>query len=165
MYQLDVKSARTTRTTALTFAPTARLTSVRTCLALAARRSEKVYQLDVKSARTTRTTARTFAPTARLTSVRTCLALAARRSEKVYKLDVKSAYLNATLEEDIYLEQPELFEKKGSKGEKLFCHLLKSIYGLKQAGREWNCMLDKWLISHGQNDPCLYISCDNKPVY
>ena len=36
----------------------------------------------------------------------------------------------------------------------------KSIYGLKQAGTNWNKLLDKWMTSHGlvtgSSDPCLY---------
>ena len=107
----------------------------------------------------------TFAPTAKLTTVRMCLALAAHSGVTVFQIDVKSAYLNATLVEDIYLEQPELYQQEGQNGEKLYCHLIKSIYGLKQAGREWNRMLDKWFLDHDfrkcKSDPCLYISQKN----
>ncbi len=108
----------------------------------------------------------TFVPTAKLTTVCTCLALAAQSEQHVFQIDVKSAYLNAKINEDIYLDQPELFEKESVNGEKLYCHLIKNICGLKQAGREWNLMLNKWFIEYGlnksKNDPCLYINKTEK---
>jgi len=50
---------------------------------------------------------------------------------KVCQLDVKGAYLNGTLTQPIYMEQPVGFEN----GSGLVCLLIKSIYGLKQAGQ------------------------------
>lgn len=54
-----------------------------------------------------------FAPVARLETVRLVLALAANRSWEVHHLDVKTAFLNGELIEDVYVSQPEGFEKKG----------------------------------------------------
>jgi hypothetical protein len=46
-------------------------------------------------------------------------------------------------------------------GTDLVCRLLKTIYGLKQAGRAWNKQLDEKLRKHGfkrlLSDPCAYI--------
>ena len=50
-------------------------------------------------------------------------------------MDVKMAFLYRELTEEIYMEQPEGFIVKGQ--EKKVCKLIKSIYGLKQAGRVW----------------------------
>ena len=51
-------------------------------------------------------------------------------------MDVKLAYLHGVLNEEIYMEQPEGFIAKGE--ENKVCRLVRSLYGLKQAGRVWN---------------------------
>jgi histone deacetylase 1/2 len=100
----------------------------------------------------------TFAPTAKLTTLRACFALAAQSESKIFQLDVKSAYLNAEMNEDVYMDQPEGYVKEPNKH--LVCKLVKCLYGLKQAGREWNAKLCKWFVDHNftqsTNDPCLF---------
>ena len=68
------------------------------------------------------------------------------------------ALLNGTLEEEIYMQQPEGFEVGGPDH---VCRLRKSLYGLKQAGRVWNKTLHSVLTSMGfsrvQSDHGLYI--------
>jgi hypothetical protein len=54
-----------------------------------------------------------FAPVARLETVRLLLALAAQEEWKVHHMDVKSAFLNGDLTEEVYVEQPIVYEKKG----------------------------------------------------
>lgn len=54
-----------------------------------------------------------FAPVTRLETVRLLLALAAKNSWEVHHLDVKSAFLNGEIQEEVYVTQPEGFEKKG----------------------------------------------------
>ena len=70
----------------------------------------------------------TFAPTAKLSSIRLLLALDTHFHCEVFQFDVSSAYLNADLEEDVYVEQPPGFEIPG-KWSKLVCKLLKGLYG------------------------------------
>lgn len=50
-------------------------------------------------------------------------------------MDVKTAFLDGNLEEETYTEQREGFFIDGK--EKMVCKLKKSIYGLKQASRQW----------------------------
>ena len=64
------------------------------------------------------------------------LALAALEDWHIHQMDVKSAFLNGLLDEEIYMEQPQGFVTPDS--ETKVCHLLKAIYGLKQASRTWN---------------------------
>ena len=103
----------------------------------------------------------TFAPTARITSVRTLMQIAVQHDLVVHQLDVKTAYLNAPIDCEIFVDQPEGFEIKSSlPGKKLVCRLNKSLYGLKQSGRNWNTLLHSFLIENGfsqsSTDTCIY---------
>ena len=73
-------------------------------------------------------------------------------------MDVKTTFLNGSLDETIYMVQPEGFIAKGQ--EKKVCKLQKFIYGLKQASRSWNIKFDKSVKSFGfiqcPDEPCVY---------
>lgn len=98
----------------------------------------------------------TYAPVVRNTTIRILLAVAVKRKMKICQMDAVSAFLQGDLDEEIYMSQPEGFED----GTNRVCKLNKAIYGLKQAGRQWNIKLDTALLSYGllrsQNDPCVY---------
>lgn len=72
-----------------------------------------------------------FAPVIRLETIRLVLALAAQNGWEVHQMDVKSAFLNGFLDEEVYIEQPAGYIKKGE--EHRVCRLKKTLYGLKQA--------------------------------
>ena len=78
----------------------------------------------------------------------------------MHQFDVKTAFLHSPIEEEVYLEQPQEFVKRGSDGEKLVCRLNKSIYGLKQAANNWYKELAIFLLRQGftrsRNDHCLF---------
>lgn len=88
-----------------------------------------------------------FAPVARLDTIRIILAIAANRGWQVHHLDVKSAFLNGKLKEEVYVAQPEGYEVKGK--EHMVLRLHKALYGLRQAPRAWNTLLDKSLKELG----------------
>jgi hypothetical protein len=69
----------------------------------------------------------TFSPTARITSIRTLMQLAVQHNLTVHQMDVKTVYLNAPIDCEIYVEQPEGFAISGKNGEKLVCRLRKSL--------------------------------------
>lgn len=98
----------------------------------------------------------TFSPTARMTSIR----LMMQMNLKVHQMDVKSAYLNAPIDKEIYVEQPQGYEVKCNDNETLVWKLTKSLYGLKQSGGNWNETLNLHLSALGfkqsKNDPCIY---------
>ena len=62
-------------------------------------------------------------------------------------MDVKTAFLNGDLDEEIYMEQPEGFVLPGN--EKKVCKLVKSLYDLKQAPKQWYEKSDFVIMSNG----------------
>jgi len=78
-------------------------------------------------------------------------------------MDVKTTFLHGDLEENVYMAQPKGFVVEGK--EQMGCHLKKSIYGLKQASRQWYLKFDKIIRSFGfkQNveDNCVYSKFKN----
>lgn len=70
-----------------------------------------------------------------MSSIRVVLGLVASLDLEVEQMDMKTAFLHGDLEEDIYMEQPEGFKVEGK--ENYVCKLKKSLYGLKQALRQW----------------------------
>ena len=86
----------------------------------------------------------TYSPVAKLSSFHLILVIAARNDWEVKMFDFNGAYLNGELgeEEETYMQQPLGYEEGGNDWVKW---LLKSIYGLKQAGHKWYdilcCML------------------------
>ena len=101
----------------------------------------------------------TYSPVTRINSIRMILAIAALRNLEVHQMDVKIAFLNGDLEEEIYMEQPEGFIVPGQ--EKKVCKLVKSLYGLKQALKQWHEKFDNTMITNGfrinECDKCVYI--------
>jgi hypothetical protein len=83
----------------------------------------------------------TFLAAEKMPTVRVVLANAAEQDWEIEHVDVKSAYLNAPLEETIYMKAPQGVLKPGQEGKAL--RLLKGLYGLKQAGRGWYLEMSK----------------------
>jgi len=102
----------------------------------------------------------TFSPTLKQDSLRIITALAVYYNFNIYQLDIKAAYLNADLEEELYMDIPQ-GDKNYNNG---FWKLNKAIYGLKQAGRMWNFKINDTLLELGFNrcksEPCVYIKKD-----
>ena len=61
--------------------------------------------------------------------------------------DIKAAFINAPLEEDIWIEQPAGHVVPGAEG--MVCKLVKALYGTKQAGRAWQKFLSGILRKAG----------------
>jgi len=77
----------------------------------------------------------TFAPVVKFQSLRAVIALAAANGWVLHQMDVKTAFLQGTLKEEVFMEQPQGLEVVGM--EDKVCRLNKSIYGLKQSPRAW----------------------------
>lgn len=78
-----------------------------------------------------------------------------------------TSYIFKDINCETYLEQPG-FTKTNEKGETLVCKLKKSLYGLKQSGRNWNNMLHKFLLDQDFTqsvvEPCLYTTLEGDTV-
>jgi hypothetical protein len=105
----------------------------------------------------------TFSPVSCKDSFRIILALVAHCDLELHQMDVKTAFLNGDLDETVYMAQPKDFVMEGK--EKLGCRLKKSIYGLKQASRQWYLKFDKIIKEFGfkenVEDNCVYVKFKN----
>ncbi|RVW43546.1 Retrovirus-related Pol polyprotein from transposon TNT 1-94 [Vitis vinifera] len=101
----------------------------------------------------------TFSPVSTKDSFRLVMALVAHFDLELHQMDVKIAFLNGDLSEEVYMSQPEGFKENGK--ENMVCRLKRSIYGLKQASRQWYLKFDKIVTSFGfienEFDQCVYM--------
>ena len=88
----------------------------------------------------------TFSPVSK-DSLRIVMALVAHYDLELHQMDVKIAYINDDLVEEVYMDQPDGFLTKGK--EHLVCKLRKSVYGLKQASRQWYLKFNNTITLYG----------------
>jgi hypothetical protein len=108
------------------------------CARLVANGQRQQYRLDYSEM---------FAPTSSMSTIRTVLTVAAQRDWEIDQVDIKSAYLHAKVKEVIYMRPPPGYLRPEDKGKVL--KLLRSLYGLKQAGFEWSEELVKVFLEIG----------------
>ena len=104
-----------------------------------------------------------YAPVVNHTTLRAMLAVAAVKDYHLHQMDAVTAFLNAPLDTDVFLRVPQGVNKYPpgvSQGE-FVLKLKKSLYGLRQAPRQWNQLLHDFLVNNlqmqqSQGDKCLY---------
>jgi len=100
----------------------------------------------------------TFSAVVRTDTLRILLAHAIQHNLHTVQYDIESAYLNAPLDDEIYIKTPRMVAVPSGK----VLRLKKSIYGLKQAARCWGITLANVLRRRGFQpslaNPALYIN-------
>jgi len=108
-----------------------------------------------------------FSPVASDVAIRTVLAVALYQGWSIEALDVEAAFLNAEIEELVFMEIPEGFAKDYLElREKKVAKLKKAVYGTVQAPRAWMktfaSALEDIGFERSKVDPCLFFLRDSE---
>ncbi|KAL0439625.1 UNVERIFIED_CONTAM: Retrovirus-related Pol polyprotein from transposon RE1 [Sesamum latifolium] len=89
-----------------------------------------------------------FSPVAKVVTVRTIFAVASSYAWPIHQVDINNAFLHGFLDEDIYMIAPDGYSLPVGK----VCKLQHSLYGPKQAPRQWNQELTSKLLDYGPSE-------------
>jgi hypothetical protein len=109
----------------------------------------------------------TYSPVMDSTTFRFLISFATMECLRMTMMDVVTAYLYGDLDAEIYMKVPDSMVGTSNLSQPCI-QLLKSLYGLKQAGRMWFHRLAAFLIANGfiNNDtcPCVFIKREGKEL-
>ncbi|GJW51135.1 retrovirus-related pol polyprotein from transposon TNT 1-94 [Tanacetum coccineum] len=89
----------------------------------------------------------TFAPVAKMVTIKPLLIVVVQNGWIIKPLDVNNAFLHGDLHEDVYMQVPQGYTHNLPSN--TVCKLTKSLYGLKQANRQWFEKITSFLVSLG----------------
>lgn len=87
-----------------------------------------------------------FSPVTKNVTIRVMFSVVATKQWPLHQVDINNAFLHGFLDEEVFMLPPEGYSKVK---EGHACCLKKSLYGLKQASRQWNIEFTKLLKSFG----------------
>ena len=95
-----------------------------------------------------------YAPTVSVSCVRMLAALACELNLDLCHFDIEQAFVRSELEEDVYMRLPQGCGALSG----MLVKLGKSLYGLRQASRQWHAMLKRCLVALGF-EQCMADAC------
>nr|GEU53461.1 retrotransposon protein, putative, Ty1-copia subclass [Tanacetum cinerariifolium] len=108
----------------------------------------------------------TFSHVADIRAIRILIAITVFYDYEIWQMDVKTTFLNGYLSKEVYMEQPEGFVNL--KYPNRVCKLKRSIYGLKQASKQWNKRFDdeikKFGFTQNRDEPCVYLKASGSNI-
>ena len=113
----------------------------------------------------------TFSLVVKYDSIQTVLAIAAQQQMLIMQFDIQTAFLHGVIDTIICMLQPPGFEVTSKGGQPLICLILNNLYRLKQSGRIWNQIFERYFLKFEleptdanqciyifRNDPALIVS-------
>ena len=101
-----------------------------------------------------------FAPVIGSSTAKLIIAKSIQPGFRFHQWDVKNAYVLAPEPNEIYIEQPVMKQFQEGDPKEFVFRLIQSLYGTRTAGRNWNKMINNWLLAFGFKrsivDACLY---------
>jgi hypothetical protein len=105
-----------------------------------------------------------YAPVMKAAEVLLFMAIAAKHCLTVFKSNTKQAFLNGEIgDEKIYILAPDWWSERVPEGHGLL--LMKSMYGTRQAARQWHVRISTWMEDHGyaavNNEKTIFMKHEN----
>jgi hypothetical protein len=103
------------------------------------------------------------APVMKACEVRLMVPIAAQYGCKLLKTDTKQAFLNGVIgDEKVYIRPTDWWPEPFPQGHALL--LMKSMYGTRQAARQWHQRISGWMESHDymavSNKKTMFMKCE-----